>query len=195
MNIQKNKLPRWTKNTFCKELKEVAAKLGHFPSSSELLALKKSALIYRMTAFGGAYKLALLLGYKNVDKPRGYWSEERVVCELKKLAARYGRFPTQLEMRRESTTLRCRVAKFGGVEKFRRLLGYKKVVGDRDYWTEEVIVLELKKLAAVLGHFPSHSERLRTSTTLVARITKFGGIDKFRRLSGYVERAKGSRSL
>lgn len=90
----------WTKEIVMGELKEICAKLGHFPSHLDLLSLKRSALSLHIPRFGGAYKLAMFFGCKPVKKPKGYWTEETIAEDLKPLTDELGRFPTRRELRR-----------------------------------------------------------------------------------------------
>ena len=184
MNPHKKEWGYWTEKNVLAELKKLAAKLGHFPRYREM-AQVSNALAAHVSHMGGIKKFSPLLGYKMAPGGRGYWTEETIMRELKKLAAKLGYFPRYWEMGQVSKALVEHVVRSGGVKKYCPLLGYERHSRSRGYWTEETVVRVLKKLAASLGHFPSHTERLRASKTLSVRIVRFGGIDKFRRLSGY----------
>jgi len=125
--------------------------------------------------------------YKTTKKCYGYWTEENILTELKKVADNIGQFPTQKDLKSKNLCgLVSVIKKKGGLNKFRKILGYKLDRLPNGYWTEENIIKELTDVILELHDFPTHTYlRKINKTYLVTAITRTGGFFKYRLLMGY----------
>lgn len=118
----------WTNGTTYGELQSIINVVGHFPSSNELIKLNKCNLLHAVHRHGGLNKFRDLMGYKPVQNPNGYWTDETIIQELKEIISKTGHFPTKDELSSmNKTTLGVMICRNGGSSKFYRLLGYGSI--------------------------------------------------------------------
>ncbi len=177
----------WTYENITKELQTMISELGHFPMPREFREMDKQDLMSAIQKHGGVLKFRKLLGYDYIKVPNGYWTYDRTLHELKKIITQIGHFPTQQEL---SNMKRRDVAhaidNYGGLFKFRKLLGYELPTKPMRYWTHETTVIELKKIITQIGHFPTHEELYELKRgDLSGAIRIHGGIRHFQELLGY----------
>jgi superfamily II DNA or RNA helicase len=85
----------WTESEIMEELSSVAKKLKKFPSSKDLLKLKKFDLSVAVSRNGGYPYFALKLGYPLKEKPKGFWKNpENVKSELQRVYDAKGYIPS-----------------------------------------------------------------------------------------------------
>lgn len=145
-----------------KELFQVEAKLGHFPSDIELRDLGLSSLANAISNYYG--------GYTEVRKRLGKPQTSDLIEMLKdwktlenkinQLEAELGHFPTQQDLRNLGIVYIHTAMKkhYGGPNKVKRKLG-KKSQRDPNYlkdWSN--VKSEILQLEAALGHFPTAKE-------------------------------------
>jgi len=177
----------WTNENTVKELKEVIAELGHFPIRTELKGTDRNNLVNAIAKNGGWNKLRTVMGYELIKKSKGYWTQENILKELKKTIAELGHFPTFAELKKiDKNDLIGAITANGGMGVFRTALGCELLRKPYGYWTQENILRELKKTIAELGHFPTRTElKEKDRNDLSSTISKYGGIDTFRKKLGY----------
>jgi len=174
-DIIKRPAGHWTYDTVVTELKEIITVVGDFPTREQLKELDKSELIGAMDKNGGSNIFREALGYELLQKPKGYWTEDMLVDELKLIIAKIGHFPTREELAGVDRQDVCGAfAVLGGSNKFRELLGYVLPMKPAGYWTEKVVIKELKKYINTNNYFPTMGE-LRHNSSLIAAIYKYGG--------------------
>lgn len=177
----------WTNESIIKKLKEVISELGHFPTHSEFKSINIRGLEHAISEHGGFTKFRKLMGYKLLQKPRGYWNDEVIVNELKEICTNLGHFPTQKELISISQCgLSVAVAKHGGLTKYCLLFNYDLNKTPRSYWNDKIIVKELKIIVDKLNHFPTKNELISMERCDLWWAIRFhGGINKFRETCGY----------
>ena len=182
----------WTDEVTIYELILIIEKLGHFPTQTELVKMKRSNLSSAISLNGGIVKFQRILGYEAKVKPAGYWSDETIISELEPIINELGHFPTQYELiKMEKTGLSVAIGRHGGCPKFQELLGCEAKRKHRGYWTDGTIIDELKPIINELGHFPTIIELIKIKKgDLIGAITQYGGIVKFQRILGYESRQK-----
>ncbi len=87
----------WTFDTILKELKEVIAELGHFPTTKKLIEINRGDLVHAIDRHGGMNKFRTLLGCELLRKSNGYWTYENTLKELKKVIVELGHIPPYQE--------------------------------------------------------------------------------------------------
>ncbi len=190
---------KWNEERVLKELKEITIKLGHFPTQSELRKLRRTDLINITISFGGLNKFRKMFGLEPIHKPKGYWTEERILIELESIIKEIGHFPSSSEIRLMNRDyLIVAICRCGKINKFRKLLQEKIIKVSNGYWTEELICKELKEIINKIGHFPSSTEIRNMDDCGMGRaMVKYGNIDYFRSQLGYplsLEEFGGMRS-
>lgn len=170
----------WTESAVKDSLKSIMSELGHFPKSTELKGLYPA-----VRAFGGLRHFRKLMApAEKMRRKRSVtmvpdaatWSKDLVLHTLDKWCKKLGYCPTQMELQELDTYLLHGINTFGGLEKFKILMGLQKVK-PRNYWNEKTIMEEFRKLGRVpstweLGKNKNHS--------LSNAINRHGGIKYFR---------------
>lgn len=177
----------WTEENIIKELTKVIEVLGHFPTYPELHELNRNDLRGAIGKGDGINYFRGLLKFKINHKSPGYWTEENTLIELGSVIEKLGYFPTSLELHKlNRNDLRDAMKKHGGINHFKKLLGYEINHKSPGYWTEENTFLELKLIIKFLGHFPLNSElRNMKRSDLSSAMMLNGGFNKFREVLGY----------
>ncbi|MDD5453916.1 MAG: hypothetical protein PHW62_00250 [Candidatus Ratteibacteria bacterium] len=185
----------WSDEIIVSELKPIIIKIAHFPTRDELINLNRGDLAGAIATKGGYNKFQNLLGYEAQRKPKDYWADETVIAELEPIIELFGYFPTMEELRaKERRDLASQIAIHGGVNKFKKLMGYHITKKDNGSWTDEIIVYELEQITKTLGHFPTRKELISIGRIdLTGAITRHGGANKFRGLceKPIIQRTKG----
>lgn len=114
-------------------------------------------------------------------KPHGYWTEERIVTDLKIITEDLGHFPVDNELCSLGRyDLRVAIENHGGISKFQLLMNHNKKKPSIN-WTEKGVIDELEVLIEKLGYLPTGAQlkKLKRGDLLNA-INKYGGYIKFR---------------
>lgn len=185
---RKRKPPNyWTEEKITNELENIIEKLGYFPTRKKLIEIKKYGLPYAIFKYGGSNYFRKKLGYNNCYKPNGYWTEDNIIKEIKKVIDKIGHFPTRNELDKiKKFSLARALSDNGGVNYFREKMGYEIVHQEDGFWTEENIIKEYKKIIEEIGYFPSNIELIKIKRFgLMKALTKNNGPNYFRRKMGY----------
>lgn len=123
-----------------KELAPIIFELGHFPTQSELVKMKRSDLIQGMTRYhGGMQNVSALMGYESAQLPRGYWQNwGNVSQELNELEEKLGHFPLGPEIREENPCLISAIEKYhGGYCEVSIKRGHEPARKKEGYWDDD----------------------------------------------------------
>lgn len=179
-------MPKWNDVKVVSELEKIIQQINHFPSQKELFDLGRNDLLGGISKNGGLNRFRLLMGYK-VIKLQMYWTEDKIIEELKNINQQIGHFPLYEELRQMGKGGLARaISKHGGINKFCELFGisYKQVPDG--YWTEEKCISELLKVIDILGHFPIQNDfKILNRIDLLGGINTNGGLNKFKEILGY----------
>lgn len=178
----------WNEETIVKELNSVISQLKHFPTWDELLLMKRYDLARTLSKNGGFTKFRKIMGYDLLQNLHRKWTDEDIIRELKLIIKNDNHFPTDIELRKiKMRNLSNAIAKHGGINKFRKLLGYDLPKRPNGYWTDELIVSELRNIINKCGYFPSQEELMSMDRNdILGAIANNGGFLKFHNLLGYV---------
>lgn len=177
----------WTDKTICIDLEHTTEKLGHFPTANELKSFEKQDLVDIINTKGGLPRFRLLMGYDLIVKPIGYWNDDTIQEELTIISEKINHFPTHEEMMSmDRSDLSVAITKNGGIDKFRTLMDYDLIRKPGNYWCDNTIIDNSKKICIQLGHFPTEHELISMDRyDLFRAIQKHGGFPKFQELCGY----------
>jgi len=120
----------WTKENTIRELNQLIQNIGHFPTSMEVQRLN-GGLVSGISSNGGFSATRKELGYDELYKPYGYWTDETIINELKNIIMTLNRFPTVDDLHIiEQGNMISAIHKAGGFLKFRKILGYSTEFDD-----------------------------------------------------------------
>ncbi len=113
-------------------------------------------------------------------------TETELISEIRKIMDELGHFPTFRELgiiKRYDLVFALR--KRGGSVKIRQALGANRSRVPDGFWTDDILYKELNQIKNTIGHFPTRID-LENSRRydIISALTKRGGINKFRALSG-----------
>ena len=177
----------WNEESVLAELRPICKKLDKFPTREFLESIGRYDLNSAMSKRGGLHRFAEKLGYTISKKSDYYWSEEKVLEELRAICKNTGSFPTQKYLRNSGRfDLMHAIDKRDGLYYFAEKLGYtlsQKPVG---YWSAEKVTAELKPICKKLGKFPTR-EYLRNSgrSDLDNAMNQHDGLHYFAKQLGY----------
>lgn len=113
----------WNFNNTLAELKLAIKQLGKFPTIKDLKTIKKSKLIKPIYKHGGLSFFKKELGYSVDSHPRGYWSQKKIIEEIKELKNKLNYFPSTLEVRKHDPKLLDAIFRNGGITLYKKLCG------------------------------------------------------------------------
>ena len=191
-NFMKSPLRRkpegyWSEDNTVFELESVIKEIGYFPVEKELRKMKKNGLIRAINKNGGFPRFRDSLGFKVIKHSNGYWSEEIIISKVSQIINEIGHFPTRVELNTLGVgDLSRAMSRHGGSNHFRKLLKHIFKKKPNNFWSEEVIIIELELFMKSFGHFPSQSELVKTKRgDLSTQITRFGGFAHFKEKTGF----------
>lgn len=179
------------------ELEKIIDEIGHFPSQEELSMINGSLPSIISRYHGGLYKIKRKFGYKDLNKPAGYWEDwGNVERELKEVISKIEHFPSSNELRQMgySGLNRAISRNHNGLDFVRKKLGYKsRESKPQGYWKDfKKIEIILRRIIEEIGHFPSRSElnEMNFSSLGNAISSYHGSINEVRMRMGYEEGRK-----
>lgn len=121
------------------------------------------------------------------------YNDKTITEKLLQIINNIKHFPISSELSQINNNLIQAIKRNGGINKYRKLLGYDYIHKSSGYWKEESIKIELLQIISNLNHFPTTNElRIINREDLLAAINKYGGLNKFRKIFGneYIQRPK-----
>lgn len=183
----------WDKDNTFNEAKKVYERLGYLPSSNKLGEMNENSLVSAIIRHFGfpqlRKKLDRIYNKKTeiLRQPNGYWTEERILNECRKLVKKYGDLPSYSQMKKLGyTALGSTICKFkkGAFRYIREKLGLSQITKEPGYWDDpENIINEITNVIKDnhLTEFPS-STFLQTngySYIYAAIKNRYDGYDDF----------------
>lgn len=167
-----------------RELRQLIAKLGHFPTRIDFVDTKAFSLAAILYTVGGVNHWREKLGFSVEQKPRGYWQNpENIEAEARKaIEAGSNLSPRNLKSVGLSS-LASAINRFypGRVAQLRANLGIENPRHPKWYWDSNTTERELRQIVQNLGHFPTGDElgKMRKSS-LAAVMERTGGVNFWR---------------
>lgn len=184
---------RW--DNLKKELLPICKKLGGFPTASKLKKLHKFSLAHAINNFGKFEKVARRLGYTLKQKTPGYWSRwENIKNELLPICKKLNRMPNSSYLRRirKEDLLAAIMAKWGGIFKVAKKLGYKTKRKPKGYYRNwRNFKREMLPICKKMRRMPTQKELYNLHRTdLIHHIRNFGTSPEVAKKLGYAVKVK-----
>jgi len=182
----------WTEKVIIDKLNEIISNINHFPTIFELKE-NNTYLVHKIYKFGGINKFRYLMNYEPIFKPKNYWTDEKIIEELKIICKKLNHFPSNneiIELKRND--LQGAIIKSGGYIRFLGLLGYtvldyKKIYSEKMSYNgkrgknSEKIVKQILKDYCILHNLPEPKYNVKLSKgsvlEFVCNTNKTIGID------------------
>jgi len=122
------------------------------------------------------------------------WTQEYIIEELNNIISLIKHFPTSTELVNKNDNLYSAISRYGGINYFRRIMGYDYLYKPDTYWTKNNTITELKIVIDEIKHFPKQRELCKMNKNgLVHAITKHGGLYNIGNELGYKQTRKPRR--
>lgn len=162
---------KWSSQDVLDRLDEISQQDSSFPTRHRLEELKESRLVNAITHLGLKYHdLALELGHEHNRKPRGYWTEETVLQELKSILKDLGEFPTIKYIQNNRAELMRAIYRTQDWRYYKSKLGYEV----HEKWSKSKVLDRIQEHIQQLGHVPATTELKKCDSSLLAAIDKLG---------------------
>ncbi len=181
----------WTLDNTLKECRKLVRKERDLPNQDRMRKAGLGSLEFAIAQHGGRYRIRELLGIedKAPERPKGYWTLDRVLETYKDLTKQLGHPPTNSDLDRlDYNGMAWTISnKYGGYNTIRKKLdieGYRR----DGYWTREQVLKTCRKLVKEEGDLPTNTELIRRAKKekelrgLTSGISKIGGLRKVRDL-------------
>lgn len=122
-----NKRKIWTDENIVKELQEVV-KLNNnqFPSREDFKRLNKNFLWRAIIRHGGLNRFRKIMDYPINRRENGYWTQERIISESRRVIKQLGHFPSKDEFKKlNETGLFGVITQRIGISKLKTLIDYQ----------------------------------------------------------------------
>lgn len=127
-------------------------------------------------------------------KKRNFWSEDKIIYEIKKVTEEIGHFPSNPDLsnlkRWDLTNI---ISSTGGMAKYRKIFGVDSLRKDRNYWLVwenlEKEIFEAFGDMIKRGVFPSRNQLRNTFSAIGRPISHFGGIVEVARKMGCIHKS------
>lgn len=148
----------WTDTVVISELQKIINDIGHFPTISDLKILNRQDLGNSIGKHGGINKYHIIMGHNITQNSPNYWTEEKIIEELRIISNNINRFPTQKYLHSINKGGLCHaIYRNGNLTRYRKQLGYDKIKKSSK-WNRENVIEEIKKIILIKGCFPTQSD-------------------------------------
>ncbi|MBS3082005.1 hypothetical protein J4416_03700 [Candidatus Pacearchaeota archaeon] len=167
------------------EIERVMGKEGwqELPSPDVLRNKNYGRLVGEIQNYGGMRKVRRKLGLEVVKVEDGFWTEERILAEAKKVVAKQGDLPAQDSLKKLGLgALAGQIGKNGGYPYFREKLGLVSRRKPHRFWDRENTYTEADRLYREYGDLPLGSKlrELGMGTLPGVASEHYGGLVKLR---------------
>jgi len=180
----------WTKKRTLEACAELVNDHGDLPSQNQLLRIIKKEEKYRglssaIGKFGGLRKVRDKLKLDQRAKPDNYWTKKNILKEAKSLVRELGYLPTSVQLYElDRADIAGAISSKYGFPKLRKDLGLELKRLD-NYWNEETVLDECKKIVKEQGELPKNSRLVELGHgALASQIQRNGGYFHYRELLG-----------
>lgn len=178
----KRKRNYWNKETIIAELIEIINEIGEYPTQKKLLAMGRSDLATAIVRSGLSYEIRKELSAEYQAKPKGYWTKERIIDEIRLIYRSDGKLPSSSRLKElKRGDLINAINNQGGMNFVYDEFNLRPLQ-KKNYWTFEKIVQEVKVIANNLGKVPT-LEELRS----MGRWDLSGAINKYTNMTAVYE--------
>jgi hypothetical protein len=188
---------KWNEATITAHLLTIGERMGRFPKDVELSSDLRNA-IHRHSVDGphdlNYYRMKL--GYPITKKSIGYWTEDTIQNELKKILSTHRVFPTNsFLIKKGRYDLSAAIQQSGGFNTWRQKLRYPIIQHSPNQYTDESIKEWLRKATLEKGRVPTQKELRQLDSRKQAAVGHRGGVmhyltllaDKEPSMHGYLQ--------
>ncbi|MFH0985928.1 MAG: DEAD/DEAH box helicase family protein [Candidatus Omnitrophota bacterium] len=184
----KKKPPRYWKSwgNVKSELLPFCKKLGRMPSLNYLRSIGRNGLVEGILLWGGNFIVGQRLGYLTAQKPKGYWTTEKIRKELLPICKKLGKMPGHMYLLKiHKDALAAAIANQGGFFKIGKMLGYDTQLKPRNYWSWNKLKKELMPIYRKIKKIPQRHYLVEMGRPdLNTAIHRFGGYGSVARKLG-----------
>lgn len=169
-------------------LQLIIDEIGHFPSHGEIKEIDKSGykmskILNKINQNGGINHFRELMGFPLIKGTinKQQWSEEKAIEELNIIISKINRFPTTKDLSM-NYSLSNYINRHGGINHFRKKLGYK-AIKIRERFSEEYIIDRLNSIIEETGEFPTLD--FIKDEAYFSQFLHHGSVNHFRKIMGY----------
>lgn len=169
---------RWNEAAITAHLLTICERLGRFPKDVELSGDLRNAI--RRHSVEGPHDLnsyRMKLGYPINKKSIGYWTEDSIHNELKKILSTHRVFPTNSFLIEDGRgDLSGAIQQSGGFNTWRQKLGYPIIQHSPNQYTDESLEEWLRKVTLEKGRVPTQKELRQLDSKRQAAVAHRGGV-------------------
>ncbi len=188
---------KWNEATITAHLLTIGERMGRFPKDVELSSDVRNAI--RRHSVDGPHDLnyyRMKLGYPITKKSIGYWTEDTIQNELKKILSTHRVFPTNsFLIKKGRYDLSAAIQQSGGFNTWRQKLGYPIIQHSPNQNTDESIKEWLRNATLEKGRVPTQKELRQLDSRKQAAVAHRGGVmhyltllaDKEPRMRSYLQ--------
>lgn len=181
--VRRDEISAWPPARLEQELRDFAREYGVLPDRNIFSRTGHGRLYLQMLRQGGPQHWARRLGLRSAHRSHIAWNDDRIRATLEFYLADKPTWPSRRQFRADGmTTLHGAVGRRGGVGRWARELRIprpertKRNHGQRPYWTDDLLRVELTAFCAGRQRFPSSSEfRAAGRGYLAAALYERGG--------------------
>lgn len=181
----------WTDERVLKTCRGLVRKYGDLPGQAELTKLAREDKRFRglptgVGRFGGLRKVRDSLGLEQRAKEDHYWTKKNTEEEARAVVEGLGYLPTQKELTKMGRAdLASAIVKNFGFPRIRKKLGVERPRVENNYWTEDTVLKECRKVIRQEGDLPSSNRLTELGFgALASQIQRQGGYNHIRELLG-----------
>ena len=188
---------KWNEATITAHLLTIGERMGRFPKDVELSSDLRNAI--HKNSVDGSHDLnyyRMKLGYPITKKSIGYWTEDTIQNELKKILSTHRVFPTNsFLIKKGRYDLSAAIQQSGGFNTWRQKLGYPIIQHSPNQYTDETIKEWLRRATLEKGRVPTQKELRQLDSRNQAAVAHRGGVmhyltllaDKEPSMRGYLQ--------
>jgi hypothetical protein len=169
---------KWNEATITAHLLTIGKRMGRFPKDVELSSDLRNAI--HKNSVDGSHDLnyyRMKLGYPITKKSIGYWTEDTLQNELKKILSTHRVFPTNsFLIKKGRYDLSAAIQQSGGFNTWRQKLGYPIIRHSPNQYTDESIKEWLRKATLEKGRVPTQKELRQLDSRNQAAVAHRGGV-------------------
>jgi len=158
----------WTLENTLTECRQVIETEEGLPTQQRMRALGQSRLAAAITKLGGMHEIRKQLGLEDQapERPKGYWTEERVIEIYRELTEELGKPPSSKKLAELGYAgMSWNIShKFGGFANIQGKIGVKSGKSPNGYWSTEKTLEACSDLIDEHGDLPNQILLLEIST-------------------------------
>lgn len=174
----------WNKEVVLTEARKIVDELGYLPTQQQLDKMGHSKLVAAIAKYSSLTEVRKKLGLEQNKAPNGYWTEQKILKECRKLIKEQGNLPSQKTLRELGyQDLSSQIERNGGYYYFREKLGLKPLYKGHGFWKNRDNVLNVaRELYNAHGRIPSEKELADLGYGTMPKVAQrlFGGLVNLR---------------